>query len=133
MFICTQPSPHGSALQLELPHSALASRLRPSARIATLSPRLTAPPFSSNCHTQPSPHGSALQLELPRLRAMRSRPVTPTGTPTRYTEAQSWGGRNVPSSAAILGSSPELPPDSPTCSVYRHDTGCRDRRGTGHG
>src|SRR5207244_2257254 len=53
-------------------------------------------------------------------------------TPTPYTEAQSWGGRSVPSSAAILGPPPELPPDSSARPVYRHDTGCRDRRGTGN-
>src|SRR2546427_12487355 len=52
-------------------------------------------------------------------------------TPTPYTEAQSWGGRSVPSSAAILGPPPELPPASSARPVYRHDTGCRDRRGTG--
>src|SRR5207253_10004189 len=53
-------------------------------------------------------------------------------TPTPYTEAQSWGGRSVPSSAAILGPPPELPPDSPARPVYGHDTGCRDRSGTGN-
>src|SRR5947199_9396764 len=53
-------------------------------------------------------------------------------TPTPYTEAQSWGGRSVPSTAAILGPPPELPPDAPARPVYRHDTGCRDRRATGN-